>query len=55
MADFITNIYQLGPALILLITCMLIIGYKSSNWFKMNSKQSVTVAIESGIQNGTLA
>ena len=51
---FITNIYQLGPALILLITCMLIIGYKSSNWFKMNSRQSVTVAIESGIQNGTV-
>ena len=51
---FITNIYQLGPTLILLITCMLIIGYKSSNWFKMNSRQSVTVAIESGIQNGTV-
>ena len=51
---FITNVYQLGPALILLITCMLIIGYKSSNWFKMNSRQSVTVAIESGIQNGTV-
>ena len=52
---FITNIYQLGPdALILLITCMLIIGYKSLNWFRMNSRQSVTVAIESGIQNGTV-
>ena len=51
---FITNVYQLGPALILLITCMLIIGYKSSNWFRMNSRQSVTVAIESGIQNGTV-
>ena len=51
---FITNIYQLGPALILLIMCMLIIGYKSSKWFKMNSRQSVTVAIESGIQNGTV-
>jgi len=51
---FITNVYQLGPALILLITCMLIIGYKSSLWFRMNSRQSVTVAIESGIQNGTV-
>ena len=51
---FITNIYQLGPALILLIMCMLIIGYKSSLWFRMNSRQSVTVAIESGIQNGTV-
>ena len=30
------------------------IGYKSSNWFKMNNKQSITVAIESAIQNGTV-
>ena len=33
---------------------MLIIGYKTSNWVKMNDRQSVTVAIESGIQNGTV-
>ena len=51
---FVNNLSQLGPAIILLIFSMLIIGYKSSNWFKMNSKQSVTVAIESGIQNGTV-
>ena len=51
---FINNLFQLGPAIILLIFSMLLIGYKSSNWFKMNSKQSVTVAIESGIQNGTV-
>ena len=51
---FLNNLSQLGPAMVLLITCMLIIGYKSSNWFKMNRRQSVTVAIESGIQNGTV-
>ena len=51
---FLNNLSQLGPAIILLITFMLIIGYKSSNWFKMNRRQSVTVAIESGIQNGTV-
>ena len=51
---FVINLSQLGPAIILLIFSMLIIGYKSSNWFKMNNKQSVTVAIESGIQNGTV-
>ena len=28
--------------------------YTSSNWLKMNKKQSITVAIESGIQNGTV-
>ena len=51
---FINNLPRIGPAIILLIFSMLIIGYKSSTWFKMNSKQSVTVAIESGIQNGTV-
>jgi len=51
---FIDNLFQIGPAIILLIVAMLIIGYKSSNWFKMNNQQSVTVAIESGIQNGTV-
>ncbi len=51
---FIDNLYQIGPAIILLIISMLIIGYKTSNWFKMNNQQSVTVAIESGIQNGTV-
>ena len=51
---FINNISQIGPAIIMLIICMLIIGYKTSNWFKMNNQQSVTVAIESGIQNGTV-
>ena len=51
---FVNNLSQLGPAIMLLIFSMLLIGYKSSNWFKMNSKQSVTVAIESAIQNGTV-
>ena len=51
---FINNLSQIGPAIILLIISMLIIGYKTSHWFKMNNRQSVTVAIESGIQNGTV-
>ena len=51
---FINNINQLGPAIILLIGAMLIIGYSTSNWLKMTKKQSLTVAIESGIQNGTV-
>lgn len=51
---FANNVYKIGPAIILLITSMLFIGYKSSKWFKMNSRQSVTVAIESGIQNATV-
>ena len=51
---FIDNLFQIGPAIILLIFSMLIIGYKSSIWIRMNSPQSITVAIESGMQNGTV-
>ena len=51
---FINNLYQIGPAIIILIFSMLTIGYKSSNWFNMNNKQSITIAIESSIQNGTV-
>ena len=53
MANFINNINQLYLAIILLIGAMLIIGYSTSNWVKM-SEQSLTVAIESEIQNGTV-
>jgi len=51
---FINNLIQLGPAIFLLMVIMITIGYKSSNWFKMNNEQAVTVAIESGIQNATV-
>ena len=51
---FINNLLKLGPAIILLMVVMITIGYKSSNWFKMSNRQAVTVAIESGIQNGTV-
>ena len=51
---FIDNLLKLGPAIILLMVAMITIGYKSSNWFKLNNRQAVTVAIESGIQNGTV-
>jgi len=44
----------LGPAIIALIITMLFIGYNSAQWFKMNSKLAVTIAIESGIQNATI-
>ena len=53
-STFIENLASIGPAIILLMVGMIIIGYNSSNWFKMNDKQAVTVAIESGIQNATV-
>ena len=51
---FTNNFLQLGPAILLLIIAMLAIAYTSSTWFKMSKNQSITVAIESGIQNGTV-
>ena len=51
---FTNNFLQLGPAIVLLIIAMLTIAYTSSTWFKMSKKKSITVAIESGIQNGTV-
>ena len=51
---FIANVTSLGPAIITLILAMLFIGYNSAQYFKMNTKQAVTVAIESGIQNATV-
>ncbi len=51
---FINNLSSLGPAMILLMVIMITIGYNSSKWFRMKNQQAVTVAIESGIQNGTV-
>ena len=51
---FINNFVLLGPAIVLLILAMLIIAYKGSKLFKMSDKQSITVAIESAMQNGTV-
>ncbi len=51
---FINNIIKLGPAIFFLMIIMIIIGFKSSQWFKMSNQQAVTVSIESGIQNATV-
>ncbi len=51
---FIDNLNSLGPAISLLIILMLFVGYNSANWFKLNRKKSITVAIESAIQNATV-
>jgi bile acid:Na+ symporter, BASS family len=44
-----------GPATLSLNVLTLLLGYYSSKIFNLNHKQRVTVSIESGIQNGTLA
>ena len=51
---FINNLYILGPAILTLISVMMFIGYNSPKLFGINKTQSITIAIESGIQNGTV-
>ena len=51
---FIHNLNLLGPAISLLILLMLLIGYCSAIWFKLSNRKSITIAIESAIQNATV-
>lgn len=51
---FINNLYFLGPSILTLICLMLLIGYNSPKLFGIKNTQAITIAIESGIQNGTV-
>jgi len=51
---FIENLYLLGPAILTLISIMMLIGYNSPKLFGIGNQQAITIAIESGIQNGTV-
>lgn len=48
------NLATLGPALILLNIGMLGLGMASSRLLRLETKDAITISIESGIQNGTL-
>lgn len=52
---FINNLNLLGPAILSLIFLMLLIGYCSATLFGLNKEKSITIAIESGIQNATVS
>ncbi|MBL4587625.1 MAG: bile acid:sodium symporter family protein [Flavobacteriales bacterium] len=51
MLDFFI---QAGPVALALNVAMLTIGFYGSKLLKLNARQSATVSIETGIQNGTL-
>ena len=51
---FINNLNLLGPAILSLIFLMLLTGYYSATLFGLNKEKSITIAIESGIQNATV-
>lgn len=52
---FFSNLPTLGPALILLNVVLLAIGLLTAKVARLDVRDSSTIAIESGIQNGTLA
>lgn len=52
--NLVNYIFELGPLVILLNVATLLIGYYSARVLGLSAKQSKTISIESGIQNGTL-
>jgi len=53
--NVISYFQQAGVVALVLNVATMVIGYYSSKLFKISSKQAVSISIESGIQNGTLA
>lgn len=51
----VTYLKSVGLVALLLNLITMALGYYSSKIFKLNLKQSISITIESGIQNGTLA
>ena len=53
--NFISYFQQAGIAALLLNVLSMWIGYYSAKLFRISGKQAISISIESGIQNGTLA
>ena len=54
-ANFATYFQQAGLATLLLNVGTMILGYYSAKLFRLRKEAAISIAIESGIQNGTLA
>lgn len=53
--SIVSSLKQIGLTMLALNLITMALGYYSSRIFKLNLKQSISITIESGIQNGTLA
>jgi len=53
--NFVSYFQQAGIAVLVLNICTMLVGYYTSKLFKIRDKSAVSISIESGIQNGTLA
>jgi BASS family bile acid:Na+ symporter len=54
-ANFVSYFQQAGIVTLLLNVATMSVGYLSARIFKIRNKQALSISIESGIQNGTLA
>lgn len=54
-ANFVSYFQQAGLAALALNVATMLVGYYSSKLFKITDKRAISISIESGIQNGTLA
>lgn len=53
--NFVSYFQQAGIAALLLNALSMTVGYYSAKIFRISAKQAMSISIESGIQNGTLA
>jgi bile acid:Na+ symporter, BASS family len=51
---FVSSFRDIGPIALSLNIIMLLIGYLSARLLRLKMAQSITISVESGIQNGTL-
>jgi BASS family bile acid:Na+ symporter len=54
-ANLVSNFQSAGVVMLCLNVLTLLIGYNVARLFRLHQKQAITVSIEGGIQNGTLA
>lgn len=53
--NFVSYFQQAGIAALLLNVISMVVGYLSSRLFRIMDRRAISISIESGIQNGTLA
>ena len=53
--NFVSYFQQAGIAALMLNVATMVVGYLSARIFRLRDRQALSISIESGIQNGTLA
>ncbi len=53
--DLLVQIVLAGPAAVALNVLAMTMGFLMARWFRLSLRQRITISVETGIQNGTLA